>query len=411
MLKHLLPAIKKARLDKDLEQRLCSFCLDEGSAKNRLLAFQELEQNCVIPPRLRVMIFSSLEQELSELKLDLEEFCSSGALSKEKDHSESNYAILNLIGRGGMGEVYRAFDQRLNRLVAIKLIHKRLCSSTVAIHKFISEAQIISQLEHPNIIPVHDIGQLSDGRYFYTMKEVKGANLAQHIAKVHSNVRDRKFYPSKEGISFRQLLRMFHQICLGVGYAHKNRVIHRDLKPANIMIGEHGEVLIMDWGLAKIIDGGLAKILGERETQKDAMFQEGGASNRRRPDQTQYGMILGTPTYMAPEQARGENDHLDARTDVFALGVILYRIITNTSPYPDKKKETLIAQIQERGPTKLLPPSAVSQSQIYLKGFPHLPAIPTMVLSICDRALSFDPEQRFVDATEMADALFWCLDI
>src|SRR5215468_4838210 len=184
------------------------------------------------------------------------------------DLTGTHYRLLERVAHGGMGVVWLALDEKLDRRVALKVLD---VSGE-------EEARILAKLEHPGIVPVHDVGRLADGRVFYTMKYIEGDRLDRYVARI-TRVPER--------------LRIAHRICEAVAFAHARGVLHRDLKPENIMVGSFGEVLVMDWGLAILLQ-----------------------------DRT-LGDIGGTPGYMAPELTRGEARHLDERTDVYSLGAIL----------------------------------------------------------------------------------------
>ena len=228
------------------------------------------------------------------------------------DVSGTRYELRELIARGGMGVVYSAEDEKLNRRVALKILDSTN-SAPEWTQRLIREARILAQLEHPGIVPVHDVGQLPDGRVFYTMKFVEGARLDQFLPRVNS-------LPER--------LRLFLRICDAVAFAHARGVLHRDLKPANVMVGSFGEVLVMDWGLAKV--------LRESANSEKTFF---GPSNKRDPEKeetqstvvTGHGTVLGTPGYMSPEQARGETETIDARSDIFSLGALLKFVVQSYS--------------------------------------------------------------------------------
>ena len=204
------------------------------------------------------------------------------------DFSSTKYTFVKELGRGGMGTVYLAEDRELNRLVAIKVLNTPEATEDLR-NRMIREAQIIARLEHPGIVPVHDVGVLPDGRVFYAMKFVRGSRLDEYAAQ-NSSIRDR--------------LRKFQAVCDAVAFAHAHGVIHRDLKPQNIMIGSFGEVLVLDWGVAKI--------LATDNTDED-------------------GLVIGTRHYMSPEQARGAIDELDERSDIYALGAVLNFLLNDQS--------------------------------------------------------------------------------
>jgi eukaryotic-like serine/threonine-protein kinase len=231
-------------------------------------------------------------------------------LAVEPDFSATKYQLTNELARGGMGTVYLAEDAELNRQVAIKVLNPPDVAQDLK-QRMIREAQIIARLEHPGIVPVHDVGLLPDGRVFYAMKYVRGRRLDEYAAETES-IRDR--------------LRKFQAACDAVAFAHAHGVIHRDLKPQNIMIGSFGEVLVLDWGVAKI--------LRRREpaaSEADTLRLPGNNSNHKPGDTTQ-GTIIGTRHYMSPEQARGEVDRLDERSDVYSLGAVLCFLLTNEAP-------------------------------------------------------------------------------
>jgi serine/threonine protein kinase len=227
------------------------------------------------------------------------------AVVSEPDFSATKYKFVKELGRGGMGVVCLAEDRELDRLVAIKVLNTPDITEDLRT-RMIREAQIIARLEHPGIVPVHDVGTLPDGRIYYAMKYVRGSRLDEYAA---------------HGAPLRDLLRKFQSICDAVAFAHAHGVIHRDLKPQNIMIGSFGEVLVLDWGVAKI-----------RDDPRSSAFH-----------QTMEGTVIGTRHFMSPEQARGEIDHLDERSDIYALGAILYFLL-NDQPKVSKAADAIAAK-------------------------------------------------------------------
>lgn len=217
------------------------------------------------------------------------------------DFSSTKYTFVKELGRGGMGTVYLAEDRELNRLVAIKVLNTPEATEDLR-NRMIREAQIIAGLEHPGIVPVHDVGVLPDGRVFYAMKFVRGSRLDEYAAE-NSSIRDR--------------LRKFQAVCDAVAFAHAHGVIHRDLKPQNIMIGSFGEVLVLDWGVAKI--------LATDHTDEDGSIGQHPCDPRL--TDTSAGTVIGTRDYMSPEQARGEISELDERADVYSLGTVLHFLL------------------------------------------------------------------------------------
>ena len=221
----------------------------------------------------------------------------------------AGYRILSEIGRGGMGVVYRARDLAFDRDVALKVLQHRYKTDASVAQRFFEEARITGQLQHPGIPAVHQVGTLHDGRPFLAMKLIEGKTLYQILNGERAEGR------------LPNWLAVFESICQAVGYAHSHHVIHRDLKPGNIMVGSFGEVQVMDWGLAKLLTSSheaSPKLIRHIRTRDDAV--------------TQYGSVLGTPGYMSPEQAAGEIERIDTRSDVFSLGAILGVLLTGRPP-------------------------------------------------------------------------------
>jgi serine/threonine protein kinase/Leucine-rich repeat (LRR) protein len=252
--------------------------------------------------------------------------------SPETRQSDSRYQFHGEIARGGMGAIIKGRDTDLGRDLAIKVLLEEHKEKPEAIQRFIEEAQIGGQLQHPGVAPVYELGQFTDKRPFFSMKLVKGQTLARLLA-------DRAVPSADRG----KFLVIFKQICETMAYAHSRGVIHRDLKPANVMVGAFGEVQVVDWGLAKVLTAG-----GVADEKKSRALQQGQSIIQTRRSgagsdppgspgslgsQTQMGSVMGTPAYMPPEQALGEIDNLDERADVFSLGAILCEILTGQPPY------------------------------------------------------------------------------
>jgi serine/threonine protein kinase len=209
------------------------------------------------------------------------------------------YELREEIGRGGMGVVYRAHDRELQRDVALKVLRAGADASDLA-RRLHREARVLASLEHPGMVPVHDVGVLAEGPAFYVMKLVRGRRLDEWAAG---------------SPTLSERLRAFDRICETVAFAHAHGVVHRDLKPGNVMLGAFGEVLVMDWGVAKV--------LSEAPIPSGATVVDG---------ETADGTVLGTPGYMAPEQAAGDSRAIDARTDVYALGALLHFLLAGAPP-------------------------------------------------------------------------------
>ncbi len=239
---------------------------------------------------------------------------------------EDRYELDRLLGRGGMGEVRRAWDRRLRRNVAMKVLAPGRSEHAA---RFAQEAQITGQLEHPNIVPVHELGRGPGGDLYLTMKEVRGQELSDEMEEVAAAVKQGE---TEAMAGLVRLVGILLKVCDGVAFAHSCDVVHRDLKPANVMVGEFGEVQVMDWGLARI---GSAKRpgLGVTSDRLDDSI-----------DMSRAGSVIGSPPYMAPEQARGDLDEIGPRTDIFAIGAILYEVLTGTRPWKGDTATEVLAR-------------------------------------------------------------------
>jgi serine/threonine protein kinase/ABC-type nitrate/sulfonate/bicarbonate transport system substrate-binding protein len=261
------------------------------------------------------------------------------------------FEVIARLASGGMGVVWRVQDLEFQRTLAIKVMKRQASRRADHVQRFFQEARLCAQLAHPSIVPIHAMGRLDDGRPYYTMKLVEGETLAARLRRRHN--------PPDGRLA---LLKIFHRLCQAVAFAHRQGIIHRDLKPHNVMLGQHGEVQLMDWGLAKIIRDGQQPRQATHPRGGEAHGDDSpdhasaspgsdfppttGSTNRsgRRavssdtrhaaePFATQAGAVLGTLAYMPPEQARGEVDAVDRRSDVFALGSILCEILTGAPAY------------------------------------------------------------------------------
>ena len=245
------------------------------------------------------------------------------AASETVPTGKGNYQLMGEIARGGMGIVMKGHDTDLGRDVAMKVLLQEHASSDSILQRFVEEAQIGGQLQHPGIVPVYELGLLDDDRPYFTMKLVKGRTLAALFSE-RTKVEEGR----------RRFLTIFEQVCQTIAYAHARRVVHRDLKPANIMVGAFGEVQVVDWGLAKVLqEGGIVDERRAQQTQVSIIETVRSAGSSTAGSQSLVGSVMGTPSYMSPEQAQGEIERLDERTDVFSLGAILAEILTGRPAY------------------------------------------------------------------------------
>jgi eukaryotic-like serine/threonine-protein kinase len=280
-------------------------------------------------------------------------------LAANPDFSPTKYRIIKELARGGMGIVYLAEDPELGRRIAIKVLNTPEADSNIA-RRMVREARIIAGLEHPGIVPVHDVGMLADGRVFYAMKLIRGERLDEYATRVDS-IKDR--------------LRKFHAACEAAAFAHAHGVIHRDLKPQNIMIGSFGEVLVVDWGVAKILNENVESGMSQED---DEELIERDASEADKD--TTHGTIIGTPLYMSPEQERGDIGSIDQRTDVYSLGAILFFLLTDKPPETNTKPKELNSRV-----------SKTAQA-------------------VCLKAMSLERSERYASAAELASEIALLLD-
>ena len=312
----------------------------------------------------------------------------------------TRYDVRHEIARGGMGAIMTAHDRDLKRTVAMKVLlgvsreTMNKPSTRRQIRRFVAEAQITGQLEHPNIVPVHELGVDGNGRPWFTMKLVDGEELSLLINNLRFDV-ERKQLAEPLPVARGRLLEIFGKVCDAVAYAHSRGVLHRDLKPDNVMVGAFGDVLLMDWGIARArgADGRDNSLLdfgddlqapgSTRPVQLDA-----GAEARLTHD----GSIVGTPVYMSPEQALGATDEIDERSDVYALGAMLYQLLTLTEPY-NGDIEAVLKRVQSRRPVE--PPRHRA---------PDLD-IPLELEAICRTAMAPEPRRRYQSVEDLHNDL------
>ena len=237
----------------------------------------------------------------------------------ELSERPERYQLFGEIARGGMGAVLKGRDNDLGRDLAVKVLLESHRDKPELIRRFVEEAQIGGQLQHPGIVPIYELGTFADRRPFFAMKLVKGRTL--------SSLLDERGDPARELPRF---LSIFASVCQTMAYTHARGVIHRDLKPSNIMVGSFGEVQVMDWGLAKVLPqgGAIDDATAGKTRAEDTVIATARSAGEADSDLSMAGSVMGTPSYMAPEQVRGEIDQVDERCDVFALGSILCEVLT-----------------------------------------------------------------------------------
>ena len=286
------------------------------------------------------------------------------------------YALTRVHATGGIGRVWIARDSQVGRDVALKELRPDRAGSTQLWERFLREAQITGQLEHPGIVPVYELSHRpDDDQPFYTMRLIKGRTLTEAV---------RAYYEKREGghadsLDLPMLLNAFVTVCNTVAYAHSRGVIHRDLKGQNVVLGDFGEVIVLDWGLAKLVERAQ-----EEANSAPFVFDLPGSGDA---NLTIAGQTLGTPSYMAPEQAAGRVDLIDQRTDVYGLGAILYEILTGRPPFSGSEVVDVLRRVKEEQP---IPPLRLN------------PDVPPALQLVCLKALSKKPADRYAAASDLA---------
>ena len=347
--------------------------------------------------------------DIDEITLSVEEDSSFDATvathadegSLTRTYDTSRYALEGEIARGGMGVVFRVKDQDLSRSIAMKVMRPgeegeaQKQSDSLALARFLEEAQVMAQLDHPGIVPVYEVGFDSDGQIYFTMKLVKGKNFNEICALVREH---------KDGWNTSRALSVLARVCQAVAFAHSKSVIHRDLKPSNIMVGRFGEAYVMDWGLAKVKG---RKDLHDIRVQPDhEATQTSIQSFRKATDSDQEfalvtldGSVLGTRAYMPPEQSSGRVDDVDERSDVYSLGAVLYKLLTGTAPYLKEgaklSPHTILAMVLQ-GPS-----TAVEKLN---------PRVSAELAAICKKAMQREQGDRYQSCQDLAEDLQAYLD-
>jgi serine/threonine protein kinase len=314
--------------------------------------------------------------------------------------TQDPYFVTGTIAEGGMGLVVKARDQRVRRLVAMKVLRGGYEYAADKLLRFVGEAQLTGQLEHPNIVPVYQLGISANGQTFYTMKYVRGQTLEEIILCLHNgNPETLKRY------SLSSLLTIFQKVGDAIAFAHSRGVIHRDLKPANIMIGAFGEVLVMDWGLAKRVNEGSLVTPAKHPPQDDNYQQES-----TRGFYTLEGAVVGTPPYLSPEQAMGDGTP-NPRSDIHVLGSILYTLLALRPPILTHNVEAVISAVAQN---KFIPLREIvcmpSEDGTPPPVLAHCPGgkLPEGLIAVVEKAMKADPEARYGTVEEFqADINAW----
>lgn len=297
------------------------------------------------------------------------------------------YRIVEAHARGGLGQVFIAFDTELHRQVALKEIQTEHSGDPFNRNRFLLEAEITGNLEHPGIVPVYGLGCHADGRPYYAMRFIKGDNLKEAIRRYH----DLATSPRDRPLLLRQLLARFVAVCNAIGYAHSRGAIHRDLKPGNIMLGKYGETLVVDWGLAKVVGRDDRWMPGET-AESTLHVQLAGDSETLA---TQLGQTMGTPAYMSPEQAAGRTD-VGPASDIYSLGATLYHLLVGQPPLQEPDVKRLLAKVRDG---HFPPPRKLRRD------------VPRPLESICLKAMELKPEDRYRSALALAaDVEHWLGD-
>jgi serine/threonine-protein kinase len=291
------------------------------------------------------------------------------------------FRVLRPHAKGGLGAVFVALDTEVHREVALKQILERHADDPVSRSRFLAEAEITGGLEHPGIVPVYGLGTYADGRPYYAMRFIAGDSLKEAIDQFHAD-ESLKSDPGRRSLELRKLLRRFTDVCNAIDYAHSRGVLHRDIKPGNIIVGRHGETLVVDWGLAKAV-GHEGAGAPAAESPLTLQTSDGRV-------ETQPGSALGTPAFMSPEQAAGELDRLGPRSDVYSLGATLYCLLAGRPPFLSDDIGELIRAVRDG---RFPPPRAID------------PSVDPALDAICKKAMSLRPEDRHESARALADDL------
>ncbi|MGO9470765.1 MAG: protein kinase domain-containing protein [Isosphaeraceae bacterium] len=318
------------------------------------------------------------------------------AMISQPAATRDRYTLTTLHAKGGIGQVWLARDTAMGREVALKELRPDRSDNDALLRRFFQEARITGQLDHPGVVPVYELAKgdasADGGRPYYTMRFVRGRTLSDAVADYH---RERSTgEPGRSELLV--LIQAFVGVCNTVAFAHSRNVIHRDLKGTNIVLGEFGEVILLDWGLAKLIDDDQKEQKPEADFDPNATAPYTGQVGWAEPDLTAAGAVLGTPSFMAPEQAEARADRIGRRTDVYGLGAILYEILAGKAPFSGDSTQDVLRKVREQPPT---PPSKIVRST------------PKALEAVCLKAMAKDPAGRYPSAAALAaDVQHWLAD-
>jgi serine/threonine-protein kinase len=371
-----LPSSRRALLDTLVEEHL----RQHGGDAGRSLA--ALGSRTTFPEELTSVPDPDVRTTLSEAGRN-------GTTRRPAANGTSRYRLLRSHARGGLGEVFVAEDQELNRLVAVKEIQPERADDPGSRSRFVLEAEITGALEHPGVVPIYGLGAYPDGRPYYAMRFIRGDSLKAAIDRFHEDRRAGR--SSGTDRAFRDLLRRFIDTCNAVAYAHSRGVIHRDLKPANVMLGKFGETLVLDWGLAKAGVGPPGAPRGDAPTVDPVL----PASSATGPTATRAGAILGTPGYMSPEQAAGRTDEVGPASDVYSLGMTLHVLLTGRKPLEPAGEPTVAG-------------TDADTTAANRRADTHAPAA---LVAVCRKAMAENPTDRYASSLDLAaDVERWLAD-
>ncbi|MEO1128627.1 MAG: bifunctional serine/threonine-protein kinase/formylglycine-generating enzyme family protein [Planctomycetota bacterium] len=304
---------------------------------------------------------------------------------QRRTRASDRFEIREEIGRGGMGAVYRAWDRDLRRNCAVKFLERASLDDAGTRHRlerFLEEAQVTGQLEHPGIVPIYEIGIGEEQRLYFVMRLVEGRDLTK-LMLLHR--------AGSKSWSTTRVITVLQGVCETMAYAHARKVVHRDLKPSNIMVGAFAETYVMDWGIARLV----GQAAPEQHSSGSTVWTDRVERRHEHgtPFATQEGDVLGTPAYMAPEQARGELDRIGPASDIYSCGAILYETLTGHLPYVDPGTTPSHAEILDR--VRREPPTSIDAHKA------HAPEL----VAICQKAMAREPEERYASMRDMAEDL------